>query len=118
METKKPKKNTTRKKVAIPMHKFYSAFLRNGLIKMGQGEEDCTLGKFYNEMIETGKEPTKMTIAKLLYNYGCLYKTLGEIHKDLDVVYEAYKRAMRELGKENPNNELYILHNKGKYFTD
>ena len=23
METKKPKKNTTRKKVAIPMHKFY-----------------------------------------------------------------------------------------------
>ena len=35
-----------------------------------------------------------------------------------DVVYEAYKRAMRELGRENPNNELYILHNKGKYFTD
>ena len=118
METKKPKKNTTRKKVAIPMDKFYGAFLRNGLIKMGQGEEDCTLGKFYNEMIETGKEPTKMTIAKLLYNYGCLYKTLGEIHKDLDVVFEGYKRAMRELGKENPNNELYILHNKGKYFTD
>ena len=114
METKKPKKNTTRKKVAIPMDKFYGAFLRNGLIKMGQGEEDCTLGKFYNEMIETGKEPTKMTIAKLLYNYGCLYKTLGEIHKDLDVVFEGYKRAMRELGKENPNNELYILHNKGK----
>ena len=55
METKKPKKNTTRKKVAIPMDKFYGAFLRNGLIKMGQGEEDCTLGKFYNEMIETGK---------------------------------------------------------------
>ena len=114
METKKPKKNTTRKKVAIPMDKFYGAFLRNGLIKMGQGEEDCTLGKFYNEMIETGKEPTKMTIAKLLYNYGCLYKTLGEIHKDLDVVFEGYKRAMKELGKENPNNELYILHNKGK----
>ena len=64
METKKPKKNTTRKKVAIPMDKFYGAFLRNGLIKMGQGEEDCTLGKFYNEMIETVKEPTKMTIAK------------------------------------------------------
>ena len=54
METKKQKKNTTRKKVAIPMHKFYSAFLRNGLIKMGHGEVDCTLGQFYNEMMKTG----------------------------------------------------------------
>ena len=94
------------------MDKFYGAFLRNGLIKMGQGEEDCTLGKFYNEMIETGKEPTKMTIPKLLYNYGCLYKTIGNLEDDLNVVYEAYKSTLEELGKENPNNELYILRSK------
>ena len=60
METKKPKKNTTRKKVAIPMHKFYSAFLRNGTIKMGKESGDCTLGDFYNEMIKN-KTPATST---------------------------------------------------------
>ena len=94
------------------MHKFYSAFLRNGLIKLGQGEEDCTLGQFYNEMMKTGKEPTKMNIPKLLYNYGCMYKTIGNLEDDLNVVYEAYKSTLEELGKENPNNKLYILRSK------
>ena len=112
METKKEKRNTTRKKVAIPMHKFYSAFLRNGTIKMGKESGDCTLGDFYNEMIKNKKEPTKMTIPKLLYNYGCLYKTIGNLEDDLNVVYEAYKSTLEELGKENPDNKLYILRSK------
>ncbi len=53
-----------------------------------------------------------MTIPKLLYNYGCLYKTIGTLEDDLNIVYEAYKTTLEELGKENPNNELYILRTK------
>jgi len=48
----------------------------------------------------------------LLYNYGCLYKTIGNLEDDLNVVYEAYKSTLEELGKENPNNKLYILRSK------
>ena len=107
------RRNTTTKR-AIPTHKFYSAFLRNGVCKFPTPEGQYSYGDILQMVAEGKPEPKEMTVEKLLYNYGCLYKTLGEIHKDLDVVYEAYKRAMRELGRENPNNELYILHNKGK----
>ena len=44
-----------------------------------------------------------MTIAKLLYNYGCLYKTLGNRgHLMLFMRHKSNERTR----KENPNNEL------------
>ena len=52
------------------------------------------------------------TVEKLLYNYGCLYHTIGKLEDDISILFEAYDSTLEELGKENPNNELYILRSK------
>ena len=62
METKIKKRNTTKKKVAIPTHKFYSAFLRNGLIKMGQGTTITLMDNFIMKWLPRESQPTKMTV--------------------------------------------------------
>ena len=65
------------------------------------------------QMVAEGKpEPKEMTVEKLLYNYGCLYHTIGKLEDDINVLFEAYDSTLIELGKENPNNELYILRSK------
>jgi hypothetical protein len=33
---------------------------------------------------------------------------------DINTVLTSYRNILDELGKENPNNELYILHTKHK----
>ena len=91
------RRNTTTKR-AIPTHKFYSAFLRNGICKFPRPEGQ--------------PEPKEMTVEKLLYNYGCLYHTIGKLEDDISILFEAYDSTLEELGKENPNNELYILRSK------
>ena len=105
------RRNTTTKR-AIPTHKFYSAFLRNGICKFPRPEGQLSYGDILQMVAEGKPEPKEMTVEKLLYNYGCLYHTIGKLEDDISILFEAYDRTLEELGKENPNNELYILRSK------
>ena len=108
----KRKNSTTR--IAMPVDKFYSKFLRNGIIKFPTPSGECSYSDYLLAGEKQGKEPPEWSINKLLYNYACLYKSCANMEDDINTVLTSYRNILDELGKENPNNELYILHTKHK----
>ena len=108
----KRKNSTTR--IAIPVDKFYSKFLRNGIIKFPTPSGECSYSDYLLACEKQGKEPPEWSINKLLYNYACLYKSCANMEDDINTVLTSYRNILHELGKENLNNELYILHTKHK----